>query len=153
MGTFDLSATHLVVWRSVRAVRVCAVEAFTRTCSATGTVPPYWPPSQRLDTVLSHTRPGGLRSFPRCPPIIELHTKISFDLSSSTISAVWDREGGFMCDQQGVVTKEWRWLTGITQTEKVVIPVRPQSCFNAGDIFIISRPRSPSQTRVSPAGV
>lgn len=39
---------------------------------------------------------------------------------------MWDQEGGFRCDQHGVVTKEWRWLTGLTQMEKIVVQVRPR---------------------------
>lgn len=45
---------------------------------------------------------------------------------SSTISAMWDQEGGFKCDQHGITTKEWRWLPGLAQMEKIVIQVRPQ---------------------------
>lgn len=48
---------------------------------------------------------------------------------SRTVSAVWDQEGGFKCDQHGIVTKEWRWLTGLRHMEKIVLQVRPQSYF------------------------
>eukprot|EP00066_Takifugu_rubripes_P016656 XP_011605922.1 PREDICTED: uncharacterized protein C3orf20-like [Takifugu rubripes] len=48
------------------------------------------------------------------------------DLSSGTVSAMWDQEGGFKSDQHGILTKEWRWLTGVTQMEKIVLQVSDQ---------------------------
>lgn len=39
---------------------------------------------------------------------------------------MWDQEGGFRCDQHGVMSKEWRWLRGLRQMEKIVIQVRPR---------------------------
>lgn len=44
---------------------------------------------------------------------------------------MWDQEGGFKCDQHGILTKEWRWLTGVTQMEKIVLQVRPEAYFTA----------------------
>lgn len=44
---------------------------------------------------------------------------------------MWDQEGGFKCDQHGILTKEWRWLKGVTQMEKIVLQVRPQAYFTA----------------------
>ncbi|XP_056906795.1 uncharacterized protein C3orf20-like isoform X3 [Takifugu flavidus] len=48
------------------------------------------------------------------------------DLSSGTVSAMWDQEGGFKSDQHGILTKEWRWLTGVTQMERIVLQVSDQ---------------------------
>ncbi|XP_026221181.1 uncharacterized protein LOC113165701 [Anabas testudineus] len=40
---------------------------------------------------------------------------------SSTIAAVWDQDGGFMCDHSGNITKQWRWKTDHTLRGKIVI--------------------------------
>ncbi|XP_036003652.1 uncharacterized protein C3orf20 homolog [Fundulus heteroclitus] len=42
---------------------------------------------------------------------------------SSTITAVWDKEGGFMLDIYGNTTKEWRWQTFHTLRGNIVIQV------------------------------
>ncbi|CAJ1056360.1 uncharacterized protein LOC117814340 isoform X1 [Xyrichtys novacula] len=42
---------------------------------------------------------------------------------SSAVTAVWDQDGGFMCDQDGNITKEWSWLEYRTLREKIVIQV------------------------------
>lgn len=130
--TFDLAATRLAAWRSARAARVYAVEASTLTCSATRAVPLYWPPSRRLDTGPSPTWTGGsskLASCYVCGCVRVTNTKGLAWFPSRTVSAVWDQEGGFQCDQHGIVTKEWRWLTGLRHREKIVLQVRPQSGF------------------------
>lgn len=61
---------------------------------------------------------------------------------------MWDQAGGFKWDQHGVVTKEWRWLTGLTQIEKVDIQVRPRTHFSVGGGDLVGL-----QEGVSPAGV
>lgn len=126
--TFGLAATRLAVWPSARAARGCAAAASTPTSSMTASVLKSWPPSRRLDTAPSHTCPGELVTV---NPIYRFRGDVivssRFVCSSSlAISAMWDQEGGFRCDQHGVVTKEWRWLTGLTQMEKIVVQVRPR---------------------------
>ncbi|XP_059192145.1 uncharacterized protein C3orf20-like [Centropristis striata] len=59
-----------------------------------------------------------------CPVILATitafgHGAVTHPLSSA-ITAVWDQDGGFMCDDHGNITKEWSWHTR-TLTEKIVI--------------------------------
>ncbi|XP_047451871.1 uncharacterized protein C3orf20-like isoform X3 [Mugil cephalus] len=40
---------------------------------------------------------------------------------SSTITTVWDQDGGFICDHDGNITKEWSWQNDLTARDKIVI--------------------------------
>ncbi|XP_036963184.1 uncharacterized protein LOC119024457 isoform X4 [Acanthopagrus latus] len=48
------------------------------------------------------------------------HGAVTHPLSCS-ITAVWDQDGGFICDHHGNITKDWSWQTGRTPREKIVI--------------------------------
>ncbi|XP_034735566.1 uncharacterized protein C3orf20-like isoform X2 [Etheostoma cragini] len=60
-----------------------------------------------------------------CPVILATitafgHGAVTHPLSSA-ITAVWDQHGGFICDHNGNISKEWSWQTGHTLREKIVI--------------------------------
>ncbi|XP_054475567.1 uncharacterized protein C3orf20-like [Anoplopoma fimbria] len=60
-----------------------------------------------------------------CPVILATitasgHGAVTHPLSS-TITAVWDQAGGFLCDHHGNITKEWSWQTDRTLRENIVI--------------------------------
>ncbi|XP_049430335.1 uncharacterized protein C3orf20-like [Epinephelus fuscoguttatus] len=48
------------------------------------------------------------------------HGAVTHPLSSS-IRAVWNQDGGFICGHHGDITKEWSWQTDRTPKEKIVI--------------------------------
>ncbi|KAM9351761.1 uncharacterized protein C3orf20-like [Symphorus nematophorus] len=48
------------------------------------------------------------------------HGAVTHPLSSA-ITAVWDQDGGFICDRHGNITKEWSWQTGRMLREKIII--------------------------------
>ncbi|XP_026167581.1 uncharacterized protein C3orf20-like isoform X2 [Mastacembelus armatus] len=63
-----------------------------------------------------------------CPTILATitafgHGAVSHPPSSSrsAIAAVWDQNGGFICDHLGNITKEWHWQTTSTPREKIII--------------------------------
>ncbi|KAI3371175.1 hypothetical protein L3Q82_023797, partial [Scortum barcoo] len=65
-----------------------------------------------------------------CPVILATMTAfgrgtVTHPLSSAT-TAVWDQDGGFICDHNGKIIKTWSWQTGRTPREKIVIQVQPQ---------------------------
>ncbi|XP_029288830.1 uncharacterized protein C3orf20-like isoform X2 [Cottoperca gobio] len=60
-----------------------------------------------------------------CPVILATitafgHGAVTNPLTSA-ITAVWDQDGGFICDHHGKITKEWSWQTDRTLREKIVI--------------------------------
>ncbi|XP_071351097.1 uncharacterized protein C3orf20-like isoform X2 [Trachinotus anak] len=60
-----------------------------------------------------------------CPVILATitafgHGAVTHPLSSS-ITAVWDQDGGFISDHYGNITKEWNWQTDRALKEKIVI--------------------------------
>ncbi|XP_035520938.1 uncharacterized protein LOC118330497 [Morone saxatilis] len=60
-----------------------------------------------------------------CPVILASitafgHGAVTHNLSSA-ITAAWDQDGGFMCDNDGNTTKEWSWQAGRSLREKIVI--------------------------------
>ncbi|KAM4554469.1 uncharacterized protein V3H82_018695 [Fundulus diaphanus] len=85
---------------------------------------------------------------------------------SSTITAVWDKDGGFMLDIYGNTTKEWRWQTFhtlrgniIIQSSTCVSPHPANSTLLNGSIRIlftvtrVARFLCTSVTSSSPSGI
>uniref|UniRef100_A0A3Q3J849 FAM194 C-terminal domain-containing protein n=1 Tax=Monopterus albus TaxID=43700 RepID=A0A3Q3J849_MONAL len=60
----------------------------------------------------------------KCPTVLATitafgHGAVTHPLSSA-ITAVWDQNGGFICDGLGSITKEWSWQTAHTQREILI---------------------------------
>ncbi|XP_042267790.1 uncharacterized protein C3orf20-like [Thunnus maccoyii] len=60
-----------------------------------------------------------------CPVILATitafgHGAVTHPLSSA-ITALWDQDGGFICDHYGSITKEWSWQADRALREKIVI--------------------------------
>ncbi|KAF3688648.1 FYVE, RhoGEF and PH domain-containing protein 6 Zinc finger FYVE domain-containing protein 24 [Channa argus] len=60
-----------------------------------------------------------------CPTVLATMTAFGHGAvthpHSSTITAMWDQDGGFMYDHLGNITKEWRWKADNTLRGKIVI--------------------------------
>ncbi|XP_061698299.1 uncharacterized protein C3orf20-like [Syngnathoides biaculeatus] len=48
------------------------------------------------------------------------HGSVSHPVSSA-VTALWDQHGGFMCDRQGQLKKEWTWKPADEQQEKIAV--------------------------------
>lgn len=55
--------------------------------------------------------------------------------SSLSITAVWDQNGGFMCDRYGNITKEWSWQTN--RSLKIIIQVKTFENFSTFSVSYI----------------
>ncbi|XP_044049426.1 uncharacterized protein C3orf20-like isoform X2 [Siniperca chuatsi] len=55
------------------------------------------------------------------------HGAVTHPLSSA-ITAVWNQDGGYICDHRGNITKEWRWQTDCTLRENIIIQLSDLIC-------------------------
>ncbi|KAF7661689.1 hypothetical protein LDENG_00255930 [Lucifuga dentata] len=61
----------------------------------------------------------------KCPAILATITASGHGAvthpHSSAITAMWNQDGGFMCDPYGNVTKKWTWQVDLVLTKKIII--------------------------------